>query len=107
MPGFIFHTGAVMTCPHGTGVATVVPMAPRVLVNGLPAATLTNQIVVAGCAFIAPCVKVQWANVGTRVLVGGQPVLLQAPPAGPGNGLCAPTPAPPVVATMQVRVLGS
>jgi hypothetical protein len=106
MPGFAFHTGAVMTCPHG-GVATVLPQAPRVLVNGLPIASVSNQIVVAGCTFTAPCVKVQWANLASRVVVGGQPVLLQAPPAGPGNGLCAPTPAPPIVASMQVRVTGS
>ena len=105
MPGFVMTTAAVLTCPHG-GKVTVLPSQLRALAaNGL-IATATSQMVVAGCTFTAPCVKVQWANASPRVLVSGHPMLLQAPPTGPGNGACAPTPAPPVVVTVQPRVTG-
>jgi uncharacterized Zn-binding protein involved in type VI secretion len=98
-----------MTCPHG-GMANFPPSGPpRVLVTGLPVATVANQIVVAGCAAPpTPDVKIQWVNLSARVKVNGQPVLLQAPPSGPGNAVCvgAVPPAPPVVMAMQVRVKG-
>ena len=106
MPGYAFHSGAIFTCPHG-GIATVVPTPPRVLVGGFPVATSLSQITVAGCTFTTPCVTVKWINVATRVTAGGQPVLLQAPPSGPGNAACAPTPGPPTIASMQVRVTAS
>jgi hypothetical protein len=105
MPGFVLTTAAVLTCPHG-GKVTVVPSQGRVLANNALIATTTAQITVAGCTFTTPCAKVQWANASPRVLVSGQPMLLQAPPAGPGNGMCAPTPAPPIVGVVQPRVTG-
>src|ERR1051326_3358404 len=112
MPGFVVSNVAVMTCPHG-GKVTVVPTGPpRVLVSGGAAVTATDQLVGTGCTFgIAPCVKGQGGNLSSRVVGTGLPVLLQAPPPMPppvpGNALCAPTPAPPLVLSTQLRVIGT
>ncbi|WP_433727419.1 hypothetical protein ACQP2Y_12355 [Actinoplanes sp. CA-051413] len=105
MPGFVLTTTAVMTCPHG-GKVTIVPAGARTVAGG-PIATVAAVLTVAGCGFTTPCVTVKWANVSARVQVDGQAVLLQATPNGPGGGLCAPTPAPPIVAATQARVVGS
>jgi hypothetical protein len=114
MPGFLFHAAAIMTCAHPPGQATIpAPSQARVLVSGLPVAVLPDVIMVAGCALTPsgtpPCATVRWTNVAARVTVMGMPVLLQAPPGGTGNGIClgSPTPVPPVVMTMQQRVIGS
>jgi hypothetical protein len=108
MPGFVVDISTTMTCPHG-GKVTFVPVGPpTVFVNGQAVMTAADQITVVGCLQPTPCVKVQWANLG-QALVNGKPVLLQAPPLppGPGNGLCAPTPAPPVLVAMQQAALGT
>lgn len=110
MPGFVFHQLATMTCPHGGVASIAVPAQQRVLVNGMPAATAVDRIVVAGCVAPVICATVQWTNISARVMLSGQPALLQAPGPGPGNGICVgpPVPAPiPVVATMQPRVTGT
>lgn len=110
MPGFVLPNTAVMTCPHGGKVSVVPTSPPRVTVSGSPVVRATDQMVVAGCTFTPPCVKVQWINVSARTVVGGQPLALQTPPTpppAPGNGTCAPTPAPPLVLTMQVRAMGT
>lgn len=115
MPGFLFHVGAVMTCAHPPGPATIpVPSQARVLVGGLPVAVLPDVFLVTGCALtptsVPPCTTVKWANISARVKVMGMPVLLQAPPSGTGNGVCVGPPAPPPVpnvVTMQQRVIGS
>ncbi len=113
MPGYLFHVGAIMTCVHPPGTATIpVPTQPRVLVSGMPVAVAADRFVVAGCALTpagTPCTTITWAHYSARVKVLGQPVLLQAPPAGAGNGICVgpPLPAPvPNVITMQTRVFG-
>jgi hypothetical protein len=110
MPGFVLSQAAVLVCPHG-GKVTAVPASPqRAAFGGGLAVTVLDQLMVAGCANLPPCVRVQWANVAGRVLAGGVPVLLQAPPGpppAPGNGLCAPTPVPPQVLAMQTRTVGS
>jgi hypothetical protein len=105
MPGFVVTTATVMTCPHG-GQVTIVPTQQRT-VSGSPIATATAQMTVAGCGFSTPCATVKWVNLSPRVQVDGQAVLLQATPTGPGGGLCAPTPAPPIVVMVQPRVTGS
>jgi hypothetical protein len=108
MPGFVFHSSAIMTCTHGSGVATVMPKPPRVLIDNRPVATVSSQFTIAGCAFTTPCTTLQWANVSARVVADGGFVLLQAPaPAGSGNALGAPTPAPTIVQAMQMRVTAS
>src|SRR3954447_23971819 len=102
MPGPIFHVGATAICPHGGQVQTISSNA-RVLVNAMPAATIADTSLVAGCVFTAPgpkpqpCVRVQWLAPAARVLVMGQPVLLQTSanicfsadqiPAGPASVL--------------------
>lgn len=114
MPGFMLHVGAVIQCTHAAPVSTA-PSQPRVVVSGQPVATSSNILLVVGCPFQlpskpSPCVKVQWLSLSTRVLVAGQPVLLQVSP-GPGAGLCqSPEQAPqgpPMVASMQARVVAS
>jgi hypothetical protein len=41
MPGPILHVGDTMTCPHG-GQVTTVPGSPRVMVSGMPVATMAD-----------------------------------------------------------------
>ena len=45
MPGPIFHVGGSAICPHG-GQVTVISSNARVLVGGMPAATLGDVYVV-------------------------------------------------------------
>jgi hypothetical protein len=110
MPGFLFHVNATANCPHG-GKVQVIPSNIRVLVGGQPVATVADQHAVIGCVFTVgvkpqPCILVTWLTPATRVLVNGQPAVLQS-----SAGLCksaeqAPQ-GPPLVAATQVRVLGS
>jgi hypothetical protein len=107
MPGFLYHVGAQMMCPHG-GQITTISSNVRVLVSSQPVATFADTSLVAGCAFAPvkpqPCVRVQWLAPAVRVMVGGQPALLQTSP-----GLCLsaeqiPQGAPiPVAGQMRVR----
>lgn len=111
MPGFLMQVGASAICPHG-GQVSVVSSNFRVKAGGQPLATLADTFTVAGCAFTVPgpkpqpCVKLQWLVPASRVMVGGQPAILQA-----STGLCLsaeqiPNGPPNVVAT-QVRVKGA
>ncbi len=108
MPGPLFHVGATATCPHG-GPINVISSNARVLVSGMPVATMGDQYLVAGCAFTIPppqpCIRVQWLVPATRVLVNGQPAILQT-----SVGLClGPTQAPqgpPMIIATQPRVIG-
>jgi hypothetical protein len=109
-----------MQCTHAASVTTA-PTQPRVVVGGFSVATAANLLTVAGCPFQIPigtgtkpqpCVKVQWANLSTRFMVNGQPVLLQAPPGpGSGAGVCQSVEqipqGPPIVGSVQLRVIGS
>jgi hypothetical protein len=108
MPGTLFHVGALALCPHGAPVNTISANA-RVLVSGMPVATMTDLYLIAGCPLIAqtgPCVRVQWLVPATRVLVNGIPPILNT-----SVGLClAATQAPlgpPVVAMTQPRVVAT
>ena len=111
MPGPMYHAGAVAICPHG-GQVTVTPSSPRVLLSGMPAATMTDPALIAGCAFVLPpsvphpCIRVQWLVPAVRVLINGQPALLQT-----STGLClAPDQAPqgpPTIVSTQVRVIAT
>ena len=115
MPGLLLHVGAAVQCTHAAP-ATTPPAQPRVLVSGQPVATAANVYLVAGCPFTlpgpkpSPCVQVKWTQPAARVLVGGQPALL-GPAPGPGAGLClSPEQAPqgpPMIGTIQTRVVGS
>jgi hypothetical protein len=82
------------------------------LVSSQPVATLADTYLVSGCAFTVPtgkpqpCVKVQWLVPATRIMVGGQPVILQD-----STGLCQSPEqipqGPPNVVTTQTRVKGT
>jgi hypothetical protein len=111
MPAPLFHVGATAICPHG-GQVTVTSSNTRVLVGGASVATMADTCTVAGCAFTVPpgkpqpCVRVQWLVPAARVLVLGQPALLQT-----STGLCLsaeqiPQGPPSVVAT-QPRAVGT
>ncbi len=116
MPGFLLHVNAVMQCTHMAPAITT-PTQPRVLVNGQPVATVANIITVAGCAFTLPngkpqpCVMIKWLQPATRVLVNGQPALLQPTPTGAGAGLCQSIEqipqGPPIISMVQTRVIGT
>lgn len=105
MPGFLVHLGAQVTCAHA-GQATPAAPAPRVLVMGQPVATVPVPYLVTGCplppAAGGPCVTAQWVVGATRVLAGGQPVVLSA-----GQAVCAPTGVPLLVLVTQTRVTGT
>ena len=106
MPGPLVHLGATVTCSHG-GQATPSAPFPRVLVSGQPVVTQPAPYLVAGCtlppppAANGPCVTAQWVAAATRVLAGGQPVVLAA-----SQAVCAPTGTPLIVAVTQTRVIG-
>lgn len=110
MPGPLYHVGAAAICPHG-GQVTTISSNVRVLVSGMPVATLADVSLVAGCAFTVPpgkpqpCIKVQWLVPAARVLINGQPALLQT-----STGLCLSPEqipqGPPTIITTQPRVVG-
>jgi hypothetical protein len=112
MPGLLLHVGAGVSCTHGAP-AQIVSANARVIVSGTPVATISDTTTVAGCPFQVPvgagtkpqpCVRVQWLVPAARVLVNGQPALLNTSP-----GLCQSAeqiPAgPPVVTATQTRVV--
>jgi hypothetical protein len=105
MPGFLLHVGATVLCAHG-GQAMPTSPNPRVTVGGQPVVTQAAPYTVAGCAFVppagnGPCVTAQWIVGATRVLVGGQPALLQD-----SQAICTPTGTPLTVVVTQVRAKG-
>jgi hypothetical protein len=111
MPSPLFHVGATAICPHG-GQLTVASTNARVQVGGMPVATMGDTCTVAGCVFTVPpgkpqpCIRVQWLVPATRVLVLGQPALLQT-----STGLCLSPEqipqGPPSVVTNQPRTVGT
>lgn len=111
MSGPFFHVGAVAMCPHGGQVTTISSIA-RVLVNGMPVATMGDQFMVVGCAFTVPpgkpqpCVRVQWLTPTVRCLVNGQPAIIQT-----STGLCLSADqvpnGPPLIVTTQPRVIAT
>lgn len=118
MPGLFLHVGVVVQCTHAAP-ATIAPSQPRVLVSGQPVANITAVTTVAGCPFQIPvgpgtkpqpCVIIKWLMPSTRVLVNGQPAAL-TPAPGPAPGICQSAEqipqGPPVVGSVQIRVIGS
>lgn len=103
MPGFIVHVGATVLCSHGGQANSSVPF-PRVLVSGQPVVTIAAPYLVAGCSMPpptagnGPCVTGQWLTGSTRVLAGGQPLVLQS-----SSSVCAPTGTPLIIAMTQLR----
>ena len=82
----------------------------RVLVNAMPAATMSDTFLVAGCVFNLagsphPCVLVQFLVPATRVMVMGQPVILQTSPSLAKAADQAPQ-GPAAMLVVQPRVQG-
>lgn len=81
MPGPILHVKQLTQCPHGGTIQTT-STNTRVLISGLPVATMTDVSVIAACSFTLPpgtphpCVKVVWTAPATKVLINGQPALV-------------------------------
>ncbi len=105
MPGPILHMGATVLCAHG-GQATPPAPSPRVLVSGMPIATIAAPYLVAGCPFVppanGPCVTGQWVVGAVRVTSLGQPVVIMT-----GVSVCAPTGTPLAPVAAQTRVLAT
>ncbi len=106
MPGFLLHMGATVLCMHAGQAQPISPF-PRVMVSNQPVVTISSPYAVAGCALPpppaanGPCVTGQFVSSATRVLAGGQPVLLQD-----SQAVCAPTGTGLSVIMTQVRVRG-
>jgi hypothetical protein len=90
---------------------TEIPSAPRVLLSGMPVATMADQYLVAGCAFNVagaphPCVRVQWLVPAVRVTASLMPLILQT---SLGLSLAADQApqGPPIVCSTQPRVLAT
>jgi hypothetical protein len=103
------QVGATVICPHG-GQVTIIPGNSRILLSGQPASTVSDQFMVAGCAFTVgpkpqPCLTVKWMVPASRVLIVGKPAILQS-----STGLCLSAEqipqGPPTIAATQVRVKG-
>jgi uncharacterized Zn-binding protein involved in type VI secretion len=111
MPGFLYHVGASAICPHG-GQVTVVSSNTRVLVNGLQVATISDFCPIAGCVFTIPgpkpqpCIQARFLVPAARVLINGQPALIQT-----STGLCQSAEqipqGPPSILVTQTRVVAS
>lgn len=112
MPGPLAHVGNTTICPHGAPI-NAISTNTRVLVTGMPVTTMADTFLGSGCPFTIlpapgpmPCLRVQWLTPATRVLVNGQPALLQT-----STGLCfnpqqAPN-GPPSVVVNQTRVIAT
>jgi len=106
MPGPILHVGATVLCAHGGQAIPTVP-SPRVMVSGMPIATIAAPYSIAGCAFVppagnGPCVTAQWVVGAVQVLSEGQPVAIMT-----GMATCVPTGAPLLPVQAQTRVIAT
>ena len=112
MPGPLYHVGAVGMCMHGGQISTV-SANTRVLVSGQPVAVVSDMSTIAACPFNIPaipkpqpCVTVRWLVPATRVMVGGQPALLQT-----STGLCLSAEqipqGAPTITVNQTRVIAT
>ena len=95
-----------MLCLHG-GQASPTAASARVLVSGMPIATIAAPYAIAGCPFVplagnGPCVMAQWVVGAVQVLSQGQPVAIAT-----GVSVCIPTGTPLVPVTTQTRVMAT
>lgn len=106
MPAPILHMGATVLCSHG-GQAIPTAPSPRVMVAGMPAATIAAPYAVAGCAFVppggnGPCVTAQWVVGSVQATSAGQPLAILS-----GAAVCVPTGTPLLPVVAQTRVLAT
>ena len=89
-------------CLHGGQAMPAAPN-PRVLVSGMPTATIAAPWTIAGCpgvpSAVPPCVTGQWVVGTMRVTSNGQPLVVQS-----GVAITAPGGAMLMPVTMQTRV---
>ena len=93
-------------CSHGGQAIPTVPSA-RVLVSGMPIATIAAPYSIAGCAFVppagnGPCVTAQWLMGAVQVMSEGQPVAIMT-----GVATCVPTGTPLLPLVAQTRVIAT
>lgn len=93
-------------CAHGGQALPTAPSA-RVMVSGMPIATIAAPYTVAGCAFVppagnGPCVTAQWVMGAVQVMSEGQPVAILT-----GVATCVPTGTPLLPVMAQMRVLAT
>ena len=98
--------GATVLCAHGGQAIPTVP-SPRVMVSGMPIATIAAPYSIAGCAFVppagnGPCVTAQWVVGAVQVMSEGQPVAIMT-----GMATCVPTGTPLLPVTAQMRVIAT
>lgn len=112
MPGLLVDIGAVVACPH-LGRVQLGPGSPRVMLNGMPAATTADLFPVVGCPFQPSppppptiCVRVQWLAPAVRVLVNGVPPVLNTGPALCLTAVQSPN-GPATVVSAQPRVVAT
>ena len=93
-------------CTHGGQAQPTVPN-PRVLVSSQPTVQMTAPYAIAGCPFVTgsnplPCVTGQWTVAATRVMSGGQPLVLMD-----SQSVCTPNGTPMLPTVAQTRALGT
>ena len=104
MPGLLVTIQSQVTCTHQGKATTTVPNL-RVRVMQQATVLLSSPYTVAGCVFPpppsgnGPCVTGSWAMGTTRVKSNNLPLVIQG-----GQGTCAPTGTPLLVAVTQSRV---
>jgi hypothetical protein len=102
MPGSLIQQGATVLCAHG-GQAIAAAPNPRVTASGGATAVITSPWMVAGCPgvppAVPPCVTAQWLTGTTRVLSGGQPLVITA-----GTSVTQPNGTPLIPQATQLRV---
>jgi hypothetical protein len=89
-------------CAHGGQAIATVPSA-QVILDGMPASTISAPWTVAGCpgvpTAVPPCVTAQWILGTTRVTSNGQPLVVQG-----GVAITAPGAVPLFPVAVQARV---
>jgi len=111
MPGFILHIGASMICPHGGQISAISSNTQVTVGGGQIAATAADNFIVTGCIFNIssvphPCITAKWLVNATRVLINGQPAVLND-----AIGICQSADqspqGPPNIVAFQIRVRGT
>lgn len=109
MGDFLVNVGAAGMCPHGAPLQ-VIPSQGKVLLGGQPAATVSDQFVITGCAFTVgpkpqPCVTAKFLP-AVKVLLSGTPAVLKG-----GALICQSAEqipqGPPTVTVTQIKVSGT
>ncbi|GAB6192461.1 hypothetical protein [Desulfocastanea catecholica] len=87
----LLTTASSLQCPHG-GTVSIISTNIRVSADNAPLALLSDTFTISGCPFQIPigtgtvphpCVRVQWVQANTQVMVNGTPTL-----SNTSSGLC-------------------